>query len=353
QRSVCPFIKDFNMGLIRQQRYAVGVLTLFSVVLIWVGSSFLVNNIFDERQYNKPFAITYINTSSFSLYILFFIFKSKKLVNEQKNEDTLYETLPRSSTDSTNSNHDDDISKIKVAKLGFTFCIIWFAANWCTNASLAYTNVASSTILSSMSCFFTLVIGAFFGIEKFSLIKLVAVCVSVIGVILISTRDTAGSPQDQPIKPLIGDSLALIGAIFYGCYTVLLKLRIQNESRVDMPLFFGFVGLFNVILLWPGFFLLDILEIEKLQLPPNGTIWTMVIINALIGTFLSDYLWLLSILMTSPLVVTLGLSLAIPLALIGDIFFKGIVADEGYWLVVDGAVEACRLDIIDTPRYKY
>nr|CAG8454330.1 15007_t:CDS:2 [Entrophospora candida] len=278
------------MGLIRQQRYAVGILTLFSVVLIWVGSSFLVN----------------------------------------VGKNTLYETLPRSSTDSTNSNHDDDISK--VAKLGFTFCIIWFAANWCTNASLAYTNVASSTILSSMSCFFTLVIGTLFGIEKFSLIKLVAVCVSVIGVILISTRDTAGSPQDQPIKPLIGDSLALIGAIFYGCYTVLLKLRIQNESRVDMPLFFGFVGLFNVILLWPGFFLLDILEIEKLQLPPNGTIWTMVIINALIGTFLSDYLWLLSMLMTSPLVVTLGLSLAIPLALIGDIFFKGIVADEGYWL---------------------
>ncbi|CAJ0913973.1 9277_t:CDS:2, partial [Entrophospora sp. SA101] len=276
QRSVCPFIKDFNMGLIRQQRYAVGVLTLFSVVLIWVGSSFLVN----------------------------------------VGKNTLYETLPRSSTDSTNSNHDDDISKYS-KKYPIT-------ANWCTNASLAYTNVASSTILSSMS--------SFFGIEKFSLIKLVAVCVSVIGVILISTRDTAGSPQDQPIKPLIGDSLALIGAIFYGCYTVLLKLRIQNESRVDMPLFFGFVGLFNVILLWPGFFLLDILEIEKLQLPPNGTIWTMVIINALIGTFLSDYLWLLSILMTSPLVVTLGLSLAIPLALIGDIFFKGIVADEGYWL---------------------
>ena len=154
---------------------------------------------------------------------------------------------------------------------------------------------------------------------------------------MISNEDTSynnyNDPEDNPpTNPLFGDFLALIGAFFYGCYTVLLKLRIQNESRINMPLFFGFVGILNVILLWPIFLVLHFTGLEQLQLPPNTTIWTMIAINALIGTFLSDYIWLLAVLMTSPLTVTLGLSLTIPLALIGDVLFKGLLTSKGYWL---------------------
>ena len=151
---------------------------------------------------------------------------------------------------------------------------------------------------------------------------------------MISNEDTFynNSDDNTPANPLFGNFLALIGAFFYGCYTILLKLRIQDESRVNMPLFFGFVGIFNIILLWPVFFVLHFIGLEQLQLPPNSTIWTMIVINALIGTFLSDYLWLLAVLMTSPLTVTLGLSLTIPLALIGDVFFKGLLMSNGYWL---------------------
>ena len=153
---------------------------------------------------------------------------------------------------------------------------------------------------------------------------------------MISNEDTFynNSDYNSPTNPLFGDFLALIGAFFYGCYTVLLKLRIQNESRVNMPLFFGFVGIFNIILLWPIFLVLHFIGLEPLQLPPNSTIWTMIVINALVGTFLSDFLWLLAVLMTSPLTVTLGLSLTIPLALIGDVFFKGLLMSNAYWVGV-------------------
>ncbi|CAG8723203.1 16815_t:CDS:2, partial [Acaulospora morrowiae] len=203
--------------------------------------------------------------------------------------------------------------------------------NWCTNASLAYTTVASSTILASTSGFFTLGIGSLAGIEKFTLIKFLTVIISVIGVFLISIK-APDENQHNPIDHLFGDSLALVGAFFYGCYTVLLKLRIQDESRINMPLFFGFVGLYNIFLLWPLFLLLHVTGVEEFQLPPDGNVWIMIMVNALVGTFLSDYLWLLSVLMTSPLVVTLGLSLTIPLALFGDYVFKGIIMNPGYWL---------------------
>jgi solute carrier family 35, member F5 len=48
-------------------------------------------------------------------------------------------------------------------------------------------------------------------------------------------------------------------------------------------------------------------------------------------TFVSDYLWILAMLMTSPLIVTMGLSLTIPLALLGNVVFKGQLKDLLYW----------------------
>lgn len=67
------------------------------------------------------------------------------------------------------------LSTIETVKLSFAFCFLWFFANYTTNASLAYTSVASSTILSSMSGLFTLGIGALFGVEKLSISKVIAV----------------------------------------------------------------------------------------------------------------------------------------------------------------------------------
>ncbi|KAF9354853.1 hypothetical protein BGX26_007265 [Mortierella sp. AD094] len=239
----------------------------------------------------------------------------------------------------------------EIAELSFAFCILWFAANWATNASLAYTTVASSTILASMSGFFTLAIGAMLKTETFSTLKLVAVCASVIGVVLVSESDRGENPHvllngnfaasntfiditepTAPAAPLFGDFLALMSALFYGCYTVLLKVRIQNESRVNMSLFFGFVGLFNLVLLWPMFGVLHWTGVEPFELPKDSKVIWMIGINAIVGTFVSDYLWLLSMLMTSPLVVTLGLSLTIPLALLGDVVGYGRVLGAAYWI---------------------
>ncbi|KAF9415847.1 hypothetical protein BGZ94_010381 [Podila epigama] len=224
----------------------------------------------------------------------------------------------------------------EIAELSFAFCILWFAANWATNASLAYTTVASSTILASLSGFFTLAIGAYMKTESFSTMKLISVVMSLIGVALVSESDRGGNSSVEepsaPSAPLWGDFLAILSALFYGCYTVMLKVRIQNESRVNMSKFFGFVGLFNIVLLWPVFGVLHWTGIEPFELPKDTRIIWMIGVNAIVGTLVSDYLWLLSMLMTSPLVVTLGLSLTIPLALLGDIIGYGRVLGVGYWI---------------------
>lgn len=73
----------------------------------------------------------------------------------------------------------------------------------------------------------------------------------------------------------------------YGAYAVLMKKRVGNEDRVNMPLFFGFVGLFNLVFLWPGFIVLHFTGIETFELPPTGKIWTVVLVSLCYGYILS------------------------------------------------------------------
>ncbi|KAJ1641851.1 hypothetical protein LPJ64_006236, partial [Coemansia asiatica] len=344
-------------------RRTVGLVLLLCVVLIWVGSSFLVSNLFGQQEYNRPFFITYINTGTFSLYLAGVYLsnwrkgrnvtlarpcgmrkRSRSDENVQTCSDETSYSAPAPDTDQQaaesalaeaaplmaanvavvypNLSPSDKLSTRETIDLGIRFCILWFAANATQNASLAYTSVANSSILCSTSGLFTLIIGALGGVEQFNFTRLAAVLISILGVYSIVKYGTPAADASAMPFSWLGDMLALSSAALYGCYTTLLKRRIGDESRLDTPLFFGAVGLANLLLLWPGFLILQWTGIEPFQLPQTATLWIMILVNALIGTFLSDYLWLKSMLMTSPLVVTLGLSLTIPLSMAGDIVFK-------------------------------
>ncbi|KAJ6610110.1 hypothetical protein B0H10DRAFT_2062145, partial [Mycena sp. CBHHK59/15] len=275
--------------------YALGIGLLLIVVILWTSSNFVTQGMY---------SVTYLNTSAFALYLVPFLLRRwwrKRRGWEDSNEvrrgRAQYQPLAvdphadrevrivftrLSNIDPPLESSDDDVPPLTIretARLAFIFCFLWFIANWAVNASLDYTSVASATILSSMSGFFTLGIGRFFRVEMLSLAK--------IGAVLTSTA------------PVLGDSLALISAIFYALYVILLKVRIRSESRVDMQLFFGFVGLFNV-----------------LSLPKRQAVAALAINMAI--TLSSDYLYVLAMLKTTPLVVTVGLSLTIPLAVLGD-----------------------------------
>jgi solute carrier family 35 protein F5 len=152
--------------------------------------------------------------------------------------------------------------------------MLWFLANYLASACLEYTSVGSVTILTSTSSVWTLVFCAVMGVEGFSVRKLVGVLAGLAGVVLISTVDLSGQsdegrgsfPHKSPAEMAIGDSMAFVSAIVYGLYVTVMKRRVGNEDRVDMPLFFGLVGLLNLALLWPIFFVLHFTGIETVSL---------------------------------------------------------------------------------------
>ena len=159
-------------------------------------------------------------------------------------------------------------------------------------------------------------------IEEVTWLKLGSLLLSIAGVVIVSILDMQSSDETAPNKfnlMVFGDLLALSGAIFYALYTTLMKYRIGHEDRIQMTLFFGYVGVFNTVCLWPGLLLLSWLDIESLGWPSSrNIIWTL-ILNASL-TVVSELLWILAMLMTSPLIVTVGLSMAIPMSVVVDMF---------------------------------
>jgi len=345
-------------------RTFLGLFLIFLIVIIWVSSSFLVQLVEKDKSINKPFFITYFNNSTFTFYLIIYYFKNK-FQNKNKPNKTKYKKLkesnynlnsidnqeniqsssnsyiqidsPTSPTPPKNELEEDEeiIEKYSVAetfKLSAIFSIIWFLSNYFQNASLSLTNVSSSTILSSTSGLFTLLFGVLAKTENFNYIKCAGVLISLFGVIFVSKADHNPS-DDIGNSPILGDILSLCGSILYGLYTVLLKKKIPNEDKVDTMLFFGFVGLINTLCLIPLFPIFHILGIESFSFVEfDKDIWKILLVNAFIGSFISDCLWLYAVLLTSAVLVTVGISLTIPFALIGDIFFKGVEANLHHFI---------------------
>lgn len=81
------------------------------------------------------------------------------------------------------------------------------------------------------------------------------------------------------------------------------------------------MGLFNALILWPGLPLAHISGIESFELPSLEQ-WQFLLVNGIVGTVISELLWLWGCFYTSSLVATLAISLTIPLTIIADMVWK-------------------------------
>lgn len=267
-----------------------GFALLLSVVCLWVGSSNLIQIIFDNINFNKPFFLTYFSTGIFMLYLI---------------------DVARIRNCAENEQHPDLMFTFKVAS---QFCPLWFLANYFYNLSLNLTSVSSSTILSSTSGLITLMLSIWVLRESPDFCKFFAALLSFAGVIIISIEDSS-----KETESIVGDFFALVSAVFYSLYCIFLS---KYSQVVYLPHLFGFVGLVNVLFFWPFFGIFQCFGLEQFEVP-SGTVWLFLFINALFGTFLSDLLWAFSIKLLNPVVCTLGITLTIPFSMIVDLFVNG------------------------------
>ncbi|KAF1815329.1 hypothetical protein P152DRAFT_378411, partial [Eremomyces bilateralis CBS 781.70] len=375
-------------------RHMLGVALLLVTVVLWTASNFLASTLFADNTYSKPFFVTYVNTSFFIIPLIPILgrrlhqdpsqwtqirdalsdvqgvitlrrFRKKasryeQIADEEEDDEqpganpprhhrTVSQSLlvedgptPTTSTPLDPEPKDDPdrpLTLKETVKLSIEFSLLWFTANYLAAACLEYTTVASATILNSTSSIWTLLCGSLMGVERFTLRKLLGVLASLTGIVLISSVDLSGDtdknrgsfPHKSHRELAIGDVMALVGAVVYGVYAVVMKKRIGHEGRVNMPLFFGLVGAINVLILWPGFVLLDLSGAEKFQLPPTARVTLIIAVNSA-TSLVSDLCWAYAMLFTSPLLVTVGLSLTIPLSLIGQMILENQYSSWLYWV---------------------
>jgi solute carrier family 35 protein F5 len=142
--------------------------------------------------------------------------------------------------------------------------------------------------------------------------------VACVAVVAASAGTDLKSDLTQP-----GVIWSLVGAFFYACYVVMLRHKVDHEDNLEIPMFFGFVGLFNFLLIWPGFFVLNYTKIEVFKSPSLEQVG-LILVNGLIGTVFSELLWLWGCFLTSSLMATLSVSLTVPLTIVFDVLLKGV-----------------------------
>ncbi|RRT63113.1 hypothetical protein BHE74_00040620, partial [Ensete ventricosum] len=107
--------------------------------------------------------------------------------------------------------------------------VIWVTSaevtQYLSNAALARTSVASTTVLSSTSGLFTLFVSVLLRQDSLNMAKVVAVFVSMAGVVMTTLGKTWAADESQMSnasngkRSLVGDLFGLLSAMAYGLFT--------------------------------------------------------------------------------------------------------------------------------------
>mmetsp|Transcript_8367 Transcript_8367/g.16064 ORF Transcript_8367/g.16064 Transcript_8367/m.16064 type:complete len:551 (+) Transcript_8367:99-1751(+) len=242
------------------------------------------------------------------------------------------------------------MSHTGTARVSLLVCPIWFLANWSYNQSLSMTSITSSTIISTTSALFSFILSVCFAGEKFTLLKLAGVGCCMGGTVLVTLSDSLGGGSGggddggnddgggngdnggggedvETTHQTLGDLVALFSAVCYSCYTVGIKSFLPDDDAVAMPLLFGYLGLFNMLLLAPVLLLVVVLGKGAAVQGLTPTVFGLICAGGFFNNVVSDYLWARAVVLTTPTIATVGLSLTIPLAFLSDAFFHGLLPE--------------------------
>ncbi|KAF4740712.1 hypothetical protein FOZ62_028635 [Perkinsus olseni] len=293
------------MLLSRIGRVTLGLIVLALVIIIFVASGVAIQLIFTNGDYRKPLALTV-----YSLTLAALLLPIQPLLGRCRSES--------GSGNSDGSECRDHSTAARWPRKRYVCLlgVLWFAAQLTYNTSLLYTSVATNSSLSSSSAIFTFIFSIV--ILRYPLLRVVPIlatllCVS--GVVVTAINQPKPDASSAVRETPLGYVLALGSACCYGVFTCCLKRWVLDEGR--MVYVFGMFGVIALIIGVPSVIVCHFTGLEKLVLPTWAQ-WGAITANAIIGSVVSDYMLSVAVILLSPLVVSLGLAMTIPLSLLAD-----------------------------------
>ncbi|GHP03532.1 hypothetical protein PPROV_000228700 [Pycnococcus provasolii] len=321
--------------------YALGLFFVLIVTFIWVASSFVVQGLQDLGI--SPFLLTYISNSMFVVllpvayltrprtataslqpYASLSQFSDAASADDDSDSTPLTRDLVREGSASAAARESAAAAQAqaqaeedsKLFRCALYVSPMWFLAQYTFNASLGLTSVSSNTILSNAAGIFTYALSVWVLKEVFDGRKAFAVLVCAIGAGLVTVSDaTGGERKGDSIK---GDLICLLSAFFYAAYTTSLRYFLPNDGECSMALFFGYVGLLNMLVLLPFILVASMTGYLSVDIHPYVLLGALA--KGLFDNVLSDYMWARAVLLCGPTVATVSLTAQVPLSVLGEIF---------------------------------
>ena len=369
------------MASARRESFRLGLVFIGLVVLIWTLSSVLVQYIYKALSFDSPFLLTYLCSILFAVYLpphavygLRGLLRKRQMLSSatlQQNVQVEFQPLPTNEEMSVDSHQTtmtarSMMSAVDTLRASAAVVVPWFLAQYTYNASLRFTSITSNTVISTSSSLYTFLFGIIFLGERFTCLKLGALLVCLSGAAVTCAGDHLHSGTDT----LWGDVVCLVSAVLYGAYTTVMRAFVEDDEACSMTLLFGFVGLLSATLIGPAVFMLHqacghhnwlnhVKPNDDVMASTRGN-WTSssavagldgisplvmwhhlasvplviigwVVTKGLFQNVLADYLWARSIVLTSPTVATMGLSMTIPAAMIADFLLgKGVPSAHAF-----------------------
>lgn len=192
--------------------------------------------------------------------------------------------------------------------------------------SLPRTSIAINTSIYQCSSIFVFILSIIFLKELISLIKIISVIICVVGVFLISFGSQGA---EESMGDALGFTFLIASTILYALYEVVYNVvgvdptTSKTKGFYNSILVLVFIGVFTIVIFWPGFFIVHYTGFEPFELPKGKEIWNLFLLALLEATF--NLSLLMGIFLTSPLFMSIASMLSVPAAIVCDILVNQII----------------------------
>ena len=349
------------------RRYIHGLMCIGGVCMIWVASSFVVKGLVNEGNL-PPLLLTYISNALFVVLLPSALELQCSLCRGSSSNgaspsspsaSTSISSTPTSAASTAalaraqkhhHHSHNNKNGWNVYIRAAAYVCPLWFAAMFTYNTSLGLTNVTANTILSSTSSLFTYLLSVALLRERISAAKIGCILMAMVGsaMVTLAGRQTDGSKHADAdgagSAEWFGDLLCILSAFLYALYTVVMKRMLPAEptsggagggtnegAGANLTRFFALLGVFNIAAFFPVVLIAALaggIDIAKVPAQSIG----IAVGKGLFDNVLSDFLWARAVLLTSPTVASVGLSVQIPIAMIAELLLAASPAARPVWM---------------------